>query len=282
MVSDAPRYRGMDAAEIERQYNFRAMVPGHGAVIARWTEDSTAARRSPNALLDIPTGPHPRQRLDLFPAGDGAPLLAFVHGGYWRALSKDIFAVLAAPFVARGVSVALIGYGLCPDVTFETLIGHVRGGVDWLFEHGAEHGVDPTRIVLSGHSAGGHLTALLASESDSRLAGGLCLSGIYDLEALRLFSGNVDLKLDGPTAQRLSPLNRVPEGTAPPLVLALGGEESPEMHRQQADYAAAWMQRGHEVRTLVEPDADHFTAVDRLADPSTPLFAAALDLLGVR
>jgi len=272
----------MDAAEIERQYNFRAMVPGHGAVIARWTEEGAAARRSPGAVLDVPTGAHPRQRLDLFPAGDGAPLLAFIHGGYWRALSKDLFAGLAAPFVARGVSVALIGYGLCPDVTFETLIGHVRGGVDWLFEHGAGHGVDPARIVLSGHSAGGHLTALLASEPESRLAGGLCLSGIYDLEALRLFSGNVDLKLDGPTAQRLSPLNRVPEGKAPPLVLALGGGESPEMHRQQADYAAAWEARGHKAHTLVEPGADHFTVVDRLADPATPLFAAALELLGAR
>ncbi len=281
MASDLPAtYRGMDAAEIDRQYNFRAMVPGHGAVIERWGRDSEAARRSLDGLLDLPTGPHPRQRIDLFPAGEGAPLLAFIHGGYWRALSKDLFAFLAAPFVERGASVALLGYGLCPDVTFEELVEQVRGGVDWLFEQGAAHGIDPSRIVLSGHSAGGHLTALLASEPGSRLAGGVCLSGIYDLEAMLLLNVNADLRLDAPTARRFSPIHRVPDGPAPPLVLALGGDESPDMHRQQADCAAAWTARGHRVRALHEPGADHFTVVDRLADPASPLFQATLELLG--
>lgn len=282
MASDLPAtYRGMDATEIDRQYNFRAMVPGHGAILDRWSRDSDAARGTLDGVLDIPTGPHPRQRIDLFPADEQAPLLAFVHGGYWRSLSKDMFSFLAEPFVERGVSVALLGYGLCPDVSFETLIGHVRSEVEWLFARGTEHGIDPSRIVLGGHSAGGHLTALLASEPGSRLAGGLCLSGVYDLEAMLLFGVNADLRLDQATAQRFSPLNHVPDAKAPPLVLALGGDESPDMHRQQADYAAAWATRGHAVRTLDEAGADHFTVVDRLADRSSPLFAAALDLLGV-
>lgn len=290
-MSDAHSYRGMDAAEIERQYNFRAMVPEHVGVIERWQADSARTRQRPGAVLDIPTGPHPRQRIDLFPtergAADGkAPLLVFIHGGYWRGLSKEVFSCLADPFTARGASVALVGYGLCPEVSFDTLIDHVRGGVAWLVANGAAHGVDVGRIVLSGHSAGGHLTALLASEPGNGLAGGLCLSGIYDLEAMLPFSVNEALKLDRDHARRLSPLNRVPDGAAPPLTLApltlaLGGDESPDMHRQQADYAAAWAKRGHAVRALAEAGTNHFTVVDRLADPSSALFAEALALLGL-
>lgn len=279
LPTDRGIYRGMDAAEIDRQYNFRRMVPDHPAAFARWTEASAATRAARRALLDIPTGPHPRQRLDLFPAGEGAPLLAFIHGGYWRALSKEYFSFLADPWLDRGVAVALIGYGLCPEVTFGTLIDHVRGGVAWLAGHGAAHGVDPARIVLSGHSAGGHLTALLASTPGAPLAGGVCLSGIYDLEAMLSFEANEALRLDLPAARRLSPLTLVPQGEAPPLVLALGAEESPDMHRQQDDYAAAWSAAGHRVRKLDEPGANHFTVVDRLADPASALFAATMALL---
>lgn len=277
-MASEPLHRGMDAAEIDRQYNFRKLVPEHVDIFARWEARSAELRGRLPGRFDLPVGPHPRQRVDVFPAGDGAPLLVFIHGGYWRGLSKDMFSFVAEPFVAKGVAVALIGYGLCPDVTLDTLVGHARHGLAWVAEQAGEFGADSERLIVAGHSAGGHLAATLASAEPERVKGAFALSGIYDLEPLRHFEANEQLRLDAESARRLSPIHAVP-APAPTLVLALGAEETDEMHRQQADYARAWAAEGNAIRDMVEPGANHFTVVDRFADPEGDLFDAAMELI---
>lgn len=277
MASD-PLFSGMTAAEIDRQYNFRKLVPEHPAYFARWQAESEAVRARLGGRYDVPTGPHPRQRADVFPAGEGAPVLVFIHGGYWRALSKDLHSFIAAPYVERGVAVVLLGYGLCPDVTMDELCGHAQAGLDWVIANAASFSGDPRRVVVSGHSAGGHLTAKLVSENRDRVAGGIPISGIYDLEPMLGFEVNEQLRLDPDSARRLSPIHAVP-ALAPLLMPALGGLETDAMHRQQADYALAWAAQGNAVREIVEPGADHFSVVDRFAEPGSALFEAALEMI---
>ena len=219
-MASEPLFRGMDAAEIDRQYNFRKLVPEHVDIFARWEAQSAAVRGRLRGAFDVSVGPHPRQKVDVFPAGDRAPLLVFIHGGYWRGLSKDMFSFVAEPFVAKGVAVALIGYGLCPDVTLDTLVGHARTGLAWVAEHAKEFGADSDRLVVAGHSAGGHLTATLASAEPELVKGAFALSGIYDLEPLLHFEVNEQLRLDAESARRLSPIHAV-KAPAPTMVLAL-------------------------------------------------------------
>lgn len=285
-MSDA-LYRGMSAADLDRQYNFRALVPEHPQFFERWTAASADARKRLRCEIDVPYGAHPRERIDLFPAGEGAPLVVFIHGGYWRALSKNEFSFLAEPFVARGIAFAAMGYGLCPEVGMDTLVGHVRDGVSWLAKLGADHGVSTRRLVLTGHSAGGHLAVTMASLDWTTqglprdlIKGAVGISGIYDLEPIRFTEVNDALRLDAEAARRVSPIHHVPAPPSPPLVLALGAEETAEVHRQQADCAAAWRAAGNGVEELSEPGAHHFSVVDRLADPESALHRAVVRLPG--
>ena len=287
MASEATVYRGMTPAELEHEYNFRARIPEHTDFIARWAADSAGMRARLRGRLDVAYGPHPRQRIDLFPAGEGAPLFVFIHGGYWRGLSKDEFSFLADLFVGDGVAVATIGYGLCPDVTLEELTGHVRDAVRWLAAHAGEHGADAGRMVLSGHSAGGHLTAEMLSTDWTAyglprdlIKGGIGIAGIYDLEPVRHTSVQEQLKLDAESARRASPIHHVPAPPAPPLVLAVGGDGTDEEKRQQTAYAEAWRAAGNDVEEIVVPHAHHFSVVDRLADPASRLYRAAMRMLG--
>lgn len=275
MASDPILYGGMTAAELEFQYNFRERVPEHVDHIARWEAESARVRAAVAGSCDLAYGPHARHRLDLFPAGPEAPLFAFIHGGYWRALWKDSFSFLAPPFLRAGVSVAVIGYPLCPEVTIRQIADGVRAAVLWLKANAAAHGVSADRLVIGGHSAGGHLAAAMASADwggPAPLAAAVGISGIYDLEPLRFVSVNESLRLDAESARADSPHHMVPSGSAPPLLLAAGEYETPEVHRQQADYAARRRAAGHNADTLTVPATDHFTVLDRLADADDPFF----------
>lgn len=271
MESEPVVYRGLSAAEVEFQYNFRARVPEHPAHIARWVAASEVARSRLAGERDVPYGPHPRQAYDLFSAGPSSPLLVFIHGGYWQALSKDHFSFIAEPYVRAGVSVALLGYALCPEVTIGTIIEQVADGMRALSR-------TATRVVASGHSAGGHLAAAMAARGLVDAAMGL--SGIYELEPLRFCTMNAALRLGADEAQRWSPHHAVPDAPCPPLLLACGAAETPEVQRQQDDFAAAWKARGHRAATHTEADSDHFTVVDRFAAPESLLFCAMLRQIG--
>jgi len=265
-------YRGMDRAQLDSAYNNSAAVPNYEAIKADWHARSARMRQSRQGRLDLEYGATPRQRLDLFLADSPrAPTLMFIHGGYWQRNDKEDFAFIAEGPLARGINVAVVEYTLAPDTRMDQIVDEIRHAVAWLAEHLGDHGADPARIYVSGHSAGGHLTATVMSLGVVK--GGLAISGLYDLEPIRLNYLNVKLGLDAAEARRNSPILHLPP-MAGPLVVAYGTAELPELCRQSIDYAQAWAERGLPGHLLPIDSADHFTILESLADPHGALTQA--------
>jgi arylformamidase len=273
-------YRGYDAEELERQYNARAAIPEHPEIFAGFAARSAAFRARVPCRLDLPYGDGENERLDFFPAGrDGAPLAVFIHGGYWRSLDKSDFSFVAEPLTAAGAHVALLNYALCPKVTVGHIVGQARAGLAWLHRNAAALGADPGRLVVYGHSAGGHLAAmcLVADGPAAPVKGALALSGLFDLEPIRHMSVQADVRLTAAEARALSPIHLRP--AAAPLILAAGALEGDEFRRQSRDFAAAWKARGVPVETMEMPGRNHLTVVDDLAEPDGPLVGALRRML---
>jgi acetyl esterase/lipase len=273
-------YRGMDRAQLDAAYNNSAAVPERDAIVAGWAAHSARVRREIGGHLDLAYGDTPRERLDLFLAADpDAPTLAFIHGGYWQIndIAKESFAFFAQGLLPLGINLVVIEYTLAPMARLERIVAEVRRSVRWLAEHLAEHGADPNRLYVAGHSAGGHLTAMTMPLPEVR--GAIAISGIYDLEPIRLNYLNEKLALDPAEAERNSPVRDLPS-TAGELVVAYGTRELPELCRQSIEYARAWTERGLPGRLLPVDGADHFTILDALARPDGVLTQALLAMLG--
>jgi arylformamidase len=269
-------YRGMERAELDAAYNNRAAVANAAEIIADWNARSGRVRRERNAHLDLAYGDEARERLDFFPADQpNAPTLVFIHGGYWQMNDKENFAFVAEGPLARGINVALVGYTLAPEARLDRIVAEVRRAVLWLAEHLGEYGGDPARLYVSGWSAGGHLTAMTIPLREVK--GGLAISGIYDLEPIRLCYLNDKLGLDEDEALRNSPLFEMP-AMAGPLVAAYGTAELPELCRQSTDYAQVWAERGLPGQLLPVDGANHFTILETLADPHGALCEALVAL----
>ena len=279
----------LTADEVERGYNNRAAVPDHARWFARWGELSAAALASERVTRDLRFGPGPKETLDLFlPQGPVRGTLVFLHGGYWRALDKAEHAFVAPPLTAQGIAVAVANYDLCPAVSIATIVDECARAVALVAREGARHGAGAQRIVVGGHSAGGHLAAMMLARdwrgdgfASSPVHGGVSLSGVHDLRPLTAFSYNVDLKLDDEEATRLSPaLTRAT--TDAPLVIAVGADETSEFLRQAALMWDAWPRNRPPGTTgpLVVPGRHHFDVVLEHADPGSPLTRAVRALFG--
>ena len=272
------RYRGMDRAALDAAYNNTAAVgqAKRDAYVADWTKRSETIRKAPGARLDLRYGAGERHRLDVFPSGvPAAPTLVYIHGGYWQMNDKEPYAFLAEGLLAAGFNLALVEYTLAPAARMDQIVGEVRSAVAWVIEHAKEVGGDPARVFVSGHSAGGHLTAM--AMTDARLAGGVAISGIYDLEPIRLNYLNDKLGLDVAEAERNSPLRHLPASAAP-LVVTVGLGELPELIRQSEEFAAAWRARGHRGRYLPVPEHEHFSILEELARPKGVILEALTEL----
>jgi arylformamidase len=278
-----------DAAFLSREYNNRELFPDHPRHFARWTESSARARSTMTCHLDVAYGASPGETLDIFPArkGDGSALL-FIHGGYWRSLDKKDFSFLAPAWVDAGVSLVVVNYDLCPKVTIERIVQQMLAASAWLYRNAERYGMDEERLFVSGHSAGGHLAAMMLAALwpvfDRSLPrdlykGALAVSGVYDLRPLTQVGWlNGDLRLDEESALKLSPAF-VPPATRAPLYLTVGGLESSEFKRQNALLAQRWKPvLGGDVAM---PGRDHFTVIDGLADPANALFAGARRMMGL-
>lgn len=279
-----------DPAWYDAQYNNRARIADHAHVFERWKAASALARAESVARLDLPYGDGEGETLDVFPAAaPGAPVLVFIHGGYWRALDKADHSFVAPSFVNDGAMVVVPNYALAPAVTLEHITLQLARALAWVWRHAAEHGGDPQRIAVVGHSAGGHAVAMLLSCRWPQLASdlppqlltkGLAISGLYDLEPLRhapFLQG--DLRLTPATVRRLSPaFFPRPKGT---LYAAVGADESDEFLRQNQLIRDVWGPTAVPVCETV-PHTNHLTILHNLADPDGRLHELALRLLELR
>lgn len=292
-LASLARLPSQDPAFYAREYNNRALVPDNAEHMARWAAQSAVVRARSEFLPDLsyaePGSPNEAdQQLDYFPGtGERPSLLVFVHGGYYRALDKRDHSFVASELPARGVSVAVVNYSLCPSVSVRTIVLQVVRSVAWLYRQADRLGHDPARIFVAGHSVGGHLAAMLMTTLWPQLGddlpadlvkGGLSISGLYDLEPLRLAEFlQVDLMLSEEDVASMSPAY-LPPATNAPLVTAVGELESAEYHRQHALIRAAWPANAAEAVPL--PGKHHFNAMDDLAWPDSPLLRAVLSLTG--
>lgn len=263
----------------DREYNARAQVDDVTPYFERWEQESAAARQSLRADLNRAYGERKRETIDLFPAGEQSRWLVFIHGGYWRVMTKEHFSFIAPPFVERGLSVAVIEYDLCPAVTMQTITEQCRRGIAWLVNQ-----TSCEQVIISGHSAGGHLTAMMFATDwtnygvDSGcIRGGIALSGLFDLDPLSQTRMNSDLKLDHESIRALSPARLSPQIDAP-LVVASGALESSEFHRQGEVLCGSKLWQDITEGPLLIADCHHFNILDDFMKADSPVWTAA-DLL---
>ena len=273
--------------QLRRQY-LTNLTPGMGAHVRQYEQLSDELIRELPGELNLAYGTAgPRQTLDIFtPETNIAPILIFIHGGYWYFNSKDPRRFPAKQFVPRGIAWAPINYRLAPTVSMTEIVADVRSAVKWLYEHAADYGCDPKRIYASGNSAGGQLTAELLSDNwpaqyglPADVVKGACaISGLYDLEPLLQCEPNEKLQLDLESAKKHSPLYHLSEQPTP-AIIACGENESAEFRRQTRVYAERRKQAGYPVTHMEMAGHDHFSIIGELANPDSPLFQATIEMI---
>jgi arylformamidase len=280
----------IDPAWLDVQYNNRARIPAHPQIFERWREASADVRERAAARLDLAYGDGPNETLDVFAAdaAAGAPVLVFIHGGWWRSLDKADHSFVAPAFTQAGAMVVVPNYALCPAVTIEAIALQMVRALAWVFRNAALHGGDPRRIVVAGHSAGAHLAAMLmccdwpavgADLPADLVPAVLAVSGVYDLAPLRHTPFlQADLRLTAAAVARLSPVRFAPP--AGRLLALAGADESEEFLRQNRLVRAAWGARCVPVCDTVA-GANHLTVLHGLAEPEGRLHRLALGLLGL-
>ena len=257
-------WRAMSQEARDLGLNNGLAVPGSVDMAAGWEQRSAEVRQRFPDHLDLRYGPRERNRIDFLKAGEQAPTLLFIHGGYWQARAKEVFTVFAEGPMAHGINVALIGYTLAPEATLDQIVGEIHSGVDFLAAQLPALGAAPGGIVVSGWSAGGHLTAMALSHP--KVKAGLAISGIFDLEPVRHSYLNEKLRADEATSRRNSPMMQQ-GGPLKPLSLVVGSAELPLLRKQAADFAGHRARYGLPVTYEEIPDANHFTIMYEMMSP---------------
>ena len=285
----------LDGASLDRQYNNRALVPDFAEHLARWAADSAQARTQP-CTLDLAYGAGPSESLDIFPAAGpakagGAPVLVFLHGGYWRGLDKADHSFVAPTFTQTGACVVVPNYALCPIVTVPQIVMQMVRALAWIWRHVSKYGGDPSRITVVGHSAGGHLAAMLmacqwqrwSADLPPRLVrNALSISGVFELESIRRTPHlKPDLRLTSAQARKASPAWLPSPGVAArrgELYSVAGGDESQAFLLHNKLIRQAWGRRVVPVCEVV-PGLNHFSMLGALAQPGTRANSLAAALL---
>ncbi len=271
-------------AEINAQYDVEASVDDFGVHVDFFLSDSERVRNSLKPILDVSYGPTTAEHLDFYPArAPDAPLHMFIHGGYWHSLSSKEFSFVAEGLVDGGAAVAVLNYDLCPNVTITEIVRQNRAAIKWLYENARQLNCDPNRISVSGHSAGGHLTAMLMATDwsgtyslpDDVVKSGCAISGLFDLSPFQFSWLQPKLRLTAEEIERNSPQRHIPR-CAGPLIVTLGDDESAEFHRQSNEFLAAWNAAGLSGTYLGLPGANHFTVLKGYLDRRSPLCSAIL------
>ena len=290
-VHQGPLYQGYGADALYAQYNNRGMVPDYADYAADTARRSDAVRASDMRMaLDVAYGPRDAQQIDLFlPAAKDPPLHIFIHGGYWQWNHRKPYAFIAEQLVPAGAAVATVGYPLCPTVGFRELCDSVRAAIAHLWRHAGGYGYDRARIHVSGHSAGGHLTALMAATDwpafgddlpNDLIKSAIPISGVFDLEPIRHTPIGDPLGLDADEARALSPLFLPAPGKGP-VTITVGGDESAEFHRQADAYRDHLQAQGVSADVLDIGGKHHFSVVAELAVADSDLLRRARAKMGL-
>jgi len=257
-------WRAMSQEARDLGLNNGVAVAGSAEMVAGWEQRSADLRKRSPENIDLRYGPRERNRIDFLKAGENAPTLLFIHGGYWQARAKEVFTVVAEGPMAHGINVALIGYTLAPDATLDEIVAEIHAGIDFLAGQLPALGAAAEGIVVSGWSAGGHLTSMALSHP--KVKAGMAISGIYDLEPIRHSYLDEKLKLDEAMSRRNSPMMQ-PGGPLKPLSLVVGSAELPLLRKQTADFAGHRARYGLPVTYEEIPGADHFTIMHEMMSP---------------
>ena len=256
-------------------YDAAATVSDVNVVFRRWRAWSDEVRGTTLHARDLRYGPSADETLDLVVPHTGAPLIVFFHGGYWRRLHKDDNTFVARGFAQHGIATAIVNYGLAPVVPLEEIVAQARRSVTWLRVNARQHGADASRLVVAGHSAGGHLAAMCAV--DAPVSAVATLSGLHDLRPLAHTFVQEWLQLDDARAAALSPTLLAP--AAPTTVIArAGARESDGFHEQGRDFADAWRAHGCDASYADSAGDNHFTIVERLVDANDALTTEIAEL----
>ena len=274
---------------INFQYLPRLTVNNAEAYLQKSAARSARLRKKIACQIDVPYGDTPGQTLDIFPAArKGAPVHVFIHGGYWRALVKDIYSHIAGPMVAAGATVVLPNYDLCPQVRITDIVHQMRRAIAWVYKNIAKHNGDPKKIYVSGHSAGGHLTGMMIATDWSKegrlpkdlIKGSAPLSGLFDIEPHRHSQLQPDIRLTAKEAKAMSPMY-LPPFAKGPSIIAVGGAEPDLVHWQSLEYAARLRLHRIKAEYVSAPHANHFTITDRLGNARDPLTRALIAQMGL-
>ncbi len=274
-------YDRYSQSELDAQYDTSKPLPDGnvGAYFEAFEAASVRARATLQSQCDLRYGVHERATFDFFPAArPGAPLFVWVHGGYWRRLSKSYFSYIAVPIVEAGGAVAVLNYPLAPGPSLDEIVDSVGRGYARALEHAAERGVDVTQTFVGGHSVGAQLAATILARNAVR--GALVISGLYDLEPIRRSYVNEWIAMDAASARRNSPVHLSPRANSP-LVAAVGGLEQAEFQRQQHLYVEAWRAWGGAAREIAAPNHDHFSIALELANAGSALTRALLEMMSL-
>ena len=281
-------YKTYTKAELELHFDPQKSVPDH----SRWTEErnsaSQQARKKLKSHLDVAYGDTPRQVMDIFPAEKpNAPVLLYFHGGYWRSGGKDQNCHFAELFVKAGAIVAVVEYDLCPSVTVTEIVRQARAAIAWAYKNISRYGGEPSKIYISGLSAGGHLVAMAMAHDWEKeglprdlIKGATAISGVYDLDAVLHIDVNQEIRLTPESARENSPLLHPPLPYAP-LIVAGGGAEPRGWQEQSENLFALCKARGVSCESIVIPGAQHYSIGLQLADPQSPLTRAMLKQMGL-
>lgn len=290
MPLNSPVYRSFDNATLDAEYNARESVASFDAEYALYVAESECVKREHAILPDIVYDAQSGETLDFYPAAPDAPIFLWIHGGYWRASSKDDNAFVVPGLNARGMAVAVMNYTLAPAAKLDEIVRQVRSAVAFLHANRSRFSTSAAPLAIGGSSAGGHLVGMLLAEGwhrdfdlpDDAIDVALALSGLFDIEPLRSTHINSWLDLDEGAIARNSPIRHIPKRSAVNLLASVGGLETSEFRRQTTDYAAAWGAAGHPVTPVDMPRHNHFNIALSLREPDGALARTVAEAIALR
>ena len=281
-------YRSFNQDSLNTQYRASATVPDLQIFIDEYASLSKLARDTLNCITGLKYGQSEEETLDLFPVpdSDSYPLFVFIHGGYWRMLSKDESSFMAPNLVKHGIGVAAINYTLAPTANIDQIVDECRRSIQWLYNNAKDHGIDPNRIFVGGSSAGGHLTGMMVAGGWHKrydlprdvVKGGVPISGLFDMEPIVKCFVNEWMQMSLEDGLRNSPDRNLPEEGCP-LIVAVGVDETEEFRRQSRDFANLWSNNGWDAEFLHCDGTHHFNAPLELCKPFSVLMNKVLTMI---